>query len=602
MDVFHGHHVIRVTIDSGATGNMIRYSLVKRLGFQIVPSAQSVHQADGCSKLHVVGETRISFTRDNREFKFEGLVVENLDVDVLPGTPFMELNDIAVRPAKREVTLGDGTTYTYGSTTTTEVNTAARRALVLRAPTPSQTIWPGEFLEVQLPGGAQADSEYAIEPRTDAPSARRLRLSQVWPPPSIASSVAGRVRIPNTSTVPHTLKRNEHFCQASPVFEPTEEATPSPPHNLLAPQPTTSLHSSPVQIDPNNLLPQKTRVQFQSLLKEYDVVFDPNFKGYNGVVGPFMAKVNIGPVEPPQRKGRLPQYARGKLVELQEKFDKLEELGVFKRPEDIGISVEYLNPSFLVKKPNGGSRLVTAFADVGRYSKPQPALLPDVDSTLRLVAQWKHIIATDLTSAFYQIPLARESMKYCGVATPFKGVRVYARSAMGMPGSETALEEVMCRVLGHLLQDGVVAKIADDLYCGGNTPQELFQNWKKVLQALYKCDLRLSASKTIINPKSTTILGWIWSSGTLTASSHRVNTLASCPEPDTVGRMRSFVGAYKVLSRVIPRCSTMQQPAVSQKKPWYGPMSYGAHFKMLSVLSLPPPQSPYPDPTTNCGS
>lgn len=164
MDVFHGHHVIRVTIDSGATGNMIRYSLLKCLGFQIIPSAQSVHQADGCSKLHVIGETRISFTRDNREFKFECLVVENLDVDVLAGTSFMEANDIAVRPAKREVTLGDGTTYTYGSTAPTEANTAAHRAFVLRAPTPSQTVWPGEFLEIQLPDDAQADSEYAIEP------------------------------------------------------------------------------------------------------------------------------------------------------------------------------------------------------------------------------------------------------------------------------------------------------------------------------------------------------------------------------------------------------------------------------------------------------
>ena len=78
-------------------------------------------------------------------------------------------------------------------------------------------------------------------------------------------------------------------------------------------------------------------------------------------------------------------------------------------------------------------------------------------------AQWKHIAATDLTSAFYQIPLASESMRYCGVATPFRGVRVYARSAMGMPGSEKALEELMCRVLGDLLQEGIVAKIADYL-------------------------------------------------------------------------------------------------------------------------------------------
>ena len=31
----------------------------------------------------------------------------------------------------------------------------------------------------------------------------------------------------------------------------------------------------------------------------------------------------------------------------------------------------------------GGYRLVTAFSDVGSYSKPQPSLTPDVDSTLR---------------------------------------------------------------------------------------------------------------------------------------------------------------------------------------------------------------------------
>lgn len=151
-------------------------------------------------------------------------------------------------------------------------------------------------------------------------------------------------------------------------------------------------------------------------------------------------------------------------------FNELENIGVFKRPEDLGISVEYINPSFLVKKPSGGFRLVTAFADVGRYSKPQPSLMPDVDSTLRQIAQWQYIIISDLTKSFYQIPLSRDSMKYCGVVTPFQGVRVYVRSAIGMPGSETALEELTCRVLGHLVQEGVVAKIADDLYCGGHTP------------------------------------------------------------------------------------------------------------------------------------
>ena len=289
-------------------------------------------------------------------------------------------------------------------------------------------------------------------------------------------------------------------------------------------------------------------------------MFNPEIECYNGASGPFKAKVNMGPVEPPQRKGRLPQYSRERLVELQQKFDELEELGVFKRPEDVGIAVEYLNPSFLVKKSNGGTRLVTTFGEVGQYSKPQLSLMPDVDSTLRLIGQWKYIITTDLTSAFYKIPLSKESMKYCGVSTPYRGTRVNVRSAMGMPGSETALEELMCRVLGELLQAGAVAKLADDLYCGGNTPAELLDNWTKLLSALHKNNLRLSASKTTVNPKSTTILRWTWSQGTLSANPHRISVLSSCHPPEKVKQMKSFIGVYKVLARVIPACSSLLAP------------------------------------------
>ena len=268
----------------------------------------------------------------------------------------------------------------------------------------------------------------------------------------------------------------------------------------------------------------------------------------------------MGPVKPPQRKGRVPQYNKQLLSTLQEKFDHLEGCGVFVKPEDVGVNVEYVNPPFLVKKPSGGFRLLTAFADVGRYSKPQPPLMPYVDSTLPQIAQWNYIAVTDLTQAFYQIPLAKDSMKYCGVVTPYRGVRVYSRSAMGMPGSETILEELTCRVLGRLVQEGVVAKLADDLYCGGSTPEDLLTNFTRVLQALFENGLNLSTSKIIISPKETVILAWIWCDGTLRASPHRIADLAKCPPPTTVTGLRSFIGAYKVLSRVLKNCSRLVSP------------------------------------------
>ena len=64
----------------------------------------------------------LSFTLSNREFIFEGLVIENLDVDVLlRGTLSMEPNDVAIRPVKQQVVLHDGTTYLYRSCSPSEV-------------------------------------------------------------------------------------------------------------------------------------------------------------------------------------------------------------------------------------------------------------------------------------------------------------------------------------------------------------------------------------------------------------------------------------------------------------------------------------------------
>ena len=50
--------------------------------------------------------------RGSHAFQFEDVVVENLDVDILADTPFMSTNDVAIRPAKRQVTIGDNTTFT----------------------------------------------------------------------------------------------------------------------------------------------------------------------------------------------------------------------------------------------------------------------------------------------------------------------------------------------------------------------------------------------------------------------------------------------------------------------------------------------------------
>lgn len=138
------------------------------------------------------------------------------------------------------------------------------------------------------------------------------------------------------------------------------------------------------------------RDKFRALHLEFEKAFNAAISLYSGASGPIEAVVHNGPTLLPQRKGRLPQYNRSTLEELQDKFDEPEASGVCAKPEQVNVHVEYLNTSFRVKEPNGGSRLVTSFGDVAQYSKPQPSLMPNVDSELREIGKRRYIVISDL--------------------------------------------------------------------------------------------------------------------------------------------------------------------------------------------------------------
>ena len=126
---------------------------------------------------------------------------------------------------------------------------------------------------------------------------------------------------------------------------------------------------------------------------------------------------------------------------LQEEAEKLEKLGVFAKPEDLSINVQSVSPSFLVKKPSGEFQFVTAFNDLGQYTKILPTVSISCHGVLWKLSSWKYMIEIDLTKSFFQIPVAKSSIPFLGTVTPFKGLTVYLRSAMSMPDSSEYLRE-----------------------------------------------------------------------------------------------------------------------------------------------------------------
>ena len=125
---FYKHHPLRLTLDTGVETSMIKSSVARSIGATIVKSSQQALQADGMTPLAVAGETHLTLSRADKQLGLDALVVDDLDVDVLAGTPFLISNDITVRPALSQVRIQDSDVIHYNPDSDSTGSHAVRRA------------------------------------------------------------------------------------------------------------------------------------------------------------------------------------------------------------------------------------------------------------------------------------------------------------------------------------------------------------------------------------------------------------------------------------------------------------------------------------------
>ena len=443
---FYGHHPCKCIIDTGETSSLISSAFLKSAGIAVKPTRHAARQVDRTT-IPIQGE-----------------------IHILVGVPFCKENDATVH-LKHDFICIQGVKIPYG-TKSTKPRIYRAESYLLRNES-SQVLFPGEYLEIKCKSLIEYDGEVAIEPRADSP------LNGSWPSPTVSRVIHNTVRIPNTTDEPIKLLKSQHIaqvCKVTTINSSDRVPVVSSLNPKITPMVKNHLFSSLITVDPDNQLSSDERKTFDALHKNYDTVFDPTFGIYNDFSGAVRAQLNFGTEKPPPLKTKVPLYNTQNLQLLQQEADKLEELGVLARPEDLGITVQHASPSFLVKKPDGGNRFVTAFNSLSPYVRLPPTVSSDCNSVLKKLSRWKYIIKSDLTHAYFQIPLAKSAMPYLATSTPYKGFRVYTRPGMGMPGAAEYLQELLSRVLGNELQAGFLLLNADDMYIGGNTLDELLNN------------------------------------------------------------------------------------------------------------------------------
>ena len=80
----------------------------------------------------------------------------------------------------------------------------------------------------------------------------------------------------------------------------------------------------------------------------------------------------------------------------QDIMDQMEADGILVRPEDVGVTLTHVHPSFMVPKMDDGIhtgeyRLVTNLQSLSPYIKPTRVSLPTIVDAFRKLGKWKYM-------------------------------------------------------------------------------------------------------------------------------------------------------------------------------------------------------------------
>ena len=194
--------------------------------------------------------------------------------------------------------------------------------------------------------------------------------------------------------------------------------------------------------------------------------------------------------------------------------------------------------------------------------KPIPSTSTSQVKITKFLGRWRYHAFADLHNSYFQIPIDKKLWGYMAVSTPFRGIKILTRAGQGLLNSDVHLDQLMNKVLGDEIASGITEVARDDIQVGGNTIDELIQNWSKVLSKLALCNLKISPEKVRILLDDVEVYGIRIQNGFIAPSLHKVTNLGNIGHEDikTVKQLNSWRGLYKTLIGHLPQLSHYMEP------------------------------------------
>lgn len=203
----------------------------------------------------------------------------------------------------------------------------------------------------------------------------------------------------------------------------------------------------------------------------------------------------------------------------------------------------FVSQVHLAKKPNGTWRYCIDYRELNEISKAAAWPLPNIQHTLERLGRkgWKIFGVMDMTSGYWQAPLAEESKQYTAFTT-WMGNYEWSRVPFGLKGAPSYYQkEIQHTVLRELMYK-VCENYMDDIIFGGTDITDYVKNLELILKRMQEHNITINPDKCTFGVNSIEVVGHILDATGISFSDKKRNGVKEFPLPQNAKQLHSFLG------------------------------------------------------------
>ena len=167
--------------------------------------------------------------------------------------------------------------------------------------------------------------------------------------------------------------------------------------------------------------------------------------------------------------------------------------------------------------------------------------MPRIDDTIDTHLGAKFFSNLDLRSGYWQFEIKEEDRYKTAFSVGSLGFYECNRMAFGLTSAPATFQKLMERTMGELNSRECLIFLDDILIFSDNFENHL-ERLEAVFSRLKQHGLKLKPSKCELFKTSINYLGDVVSENSVKTDPDKIEALASCPEPNNVKELRSFLG------------------------------------------------------------